>query len=222
MDEIGVTANSGPSVHDVLFEMIANGELSPGSWLRELTIAERLGVSRTPVREALKRLSAEGFVELSPNRGAQVVSPTVEDVRAVFDLRVLLEPRAVELAVPLLTESDLEELKGLHQEMMRLAAGSRAEIETIPILNNQFHGVFLERCGNELLSSTLRRAIRPVLVSRAYYLYSDAALSRSMHHHEEILEAAVMADGESAAAMMKAHVLAARRVLLNSPAPENN
>src|SRR6187397_2530431 len=97
----------------VLRDLILTGDLEPGSRLGEADLATRLQVSRTPIREALPRLAAEGLVELIPNRGARVVSWSTEDLEQIFEIRLRLEPYAVSLAVPRLTDDDLDELQEL-------------------------------------------------------------------------------------------------------------
>src|SRR3954462_7955428 len=100
--------------------MIMGGELRPGARLGEVELAERLGVSRTPVREALSRLAAEGLVELVPNRGARGASWTVDELEGGFALRSLLEPQLTALAVPHATAADVDALEELAAEMVDL------------------------------------------------------------------------------------------------------
>lgn len=192
--------------------MIANGEIAPGARLREQSLAESIGVSRTPVREALGRLSAEGVVEITPNRGAQVVSFTADDIDALFDLRSRLEPHAVALAVPRLSPDDLEQLLRWSWEMERLAA-SRSDFEQLNALNSAFHGMFFDRCGNRLLAGALRGVIRPAIAALTFHRYSQRALERSMVHHAEIVEAATAGDADWAESTMRAHILSARHAL---------
>src|SRR5674476_161296 len=131
------SADAVKRVYRMVTEMIASGELAPGARLREQTLAETIGVSRTPVREALGRLSAEGVVELTPNRGAQVVSFSAEDVNAMFDVRSRLEPQAVALAVPRLSPEDLDQILEWSKEMGKLAASGR-DLERLNALNSSF------------------------------------------------------------------------------------
>ena len=100
MEHSPTPADADESPYARLRALIASGDVAPGSWLREAALAERLGVSRTPVREALNRLAAEGIVEISRNKGAQVVSFSPEDVAGLYDVRAGFEPHAALLAVP--------------------------------------------------------------------------------------------------------------------------
>src|SRR3712207_4745843 len=100
--------------------MIMGGDLTPGARLGEVELADRLDVSRTPVREALSRLAAEGLVEIQPNRGARVATWTVAELEGVFDLRSTLEPQLTAFAVPNATPADLDELDDLAQRMVEV------------------------------------------------------------------------------------------------------
>src|SRR3954454_19300768 len=100
-----------------LRELILDGDLRPGTRLGEVELADRLGVSRTPVREALSRLAAEGLVEVAPNRGARVATWTVAELEGVFDLRASLEPRLTGFAVARAAGDDVEELDALARRM---------------------------------------------------------------------------------------------------------
>lgn len=207
-DSDGVSSNRDDSTYARLRTIIAAGELPSGAWLREAALAERLGVSRTPIREALSRLAAEGLVEISRNKGAQIVSFTPEDVVALYDLRAGFEPHAVLLAVPRLTDADLERLDSLSKRMEDSVRSGR--IEPLNSLNTEFHGVFLERCGNRHFGIALQAAMRPAVVAHTFRTYSPEALQRSMMHHAELVAAAVSRDGEWAEAIMRQHILAAR------------
>ena len=188
--------------------LIASGDLEQGSWLRETALAERLGVSRTPIREALNRLAAEGIVEMSRNKGAQVVSFSGKDVADLYDVRAGFEPHAALLAVPRLSDADVERLAVLAGEMEEAAAAG--SLETLSALNNEFHGMFVERCGNRHFAAALQTLMRPAVVAHTFNRYSPEALQRSMSHHAELVAAARAGDGEWAEAVMRTHILAAR------------
>src|SRR3954464_1779660 len=124
-----------------LRELILDSGMRPGTRLGEVELAERLGVSRTPVREALTRLAAEGLVEIAPNRGARVASWTVTELEAVFELRAALEPRLTALAVPRAGSADAEALDALAAEMVRIGSpGPDQDLDGLVPLNREFHG----------------------------------------------------------------------------------
>lgn len=208
----GESLDAAERAYQAVHAMIAEGEAPTGAWLRESTLARQIGVSRTPVRQALNRLAAEGAVELIPNRGAQVVSLSAEDIAALYELRATFEPLAAKLAVARLTETHLEELADLHEQMVALAEGPERDPRRMSQLNNDFHAVFLREAGNRHLTMAMQTMVRPAMVARNFHLYDQRALRRSMRHHEEILDAARAGDGEWAEAVMRAHILAARHV----------
>ena len=196
------------SAYSQLRAMLASGELQPGAWLREKTLAERIGVSRTPIREALNRLAAEGLVEISRNKGAQVVSFTAADIADLYDVRAGFEPRAALLSVPLLTDDDVQQLENLAARMEEAVRAGR--LTELSALNGAFHRIFVERCGNRHLSIALRAILRPTMVARTFLSYSQESLKRSMNHHAELVAAANAPDGEWAEAVMRVHLLAAK------------
>jgi DNA-binding GntR family transcriptional regulator len=205
------TSDAAERAYARVLSMITSGELSAGSWLREKTLAEMTGVSRTPVRQALNRLGAEGLVELSRNRGAQVVSFSSADIAALYDVRARFEPEAVRLAVPRMSSDDLRRLAQLSDQMEKVVREG-SDPERLTALNTDFHGLFMERCGNRHLVTALQAVLRPAIVTRTFRQYDERALHRSMLHHAELVEAAEAGDGEWAEAVMRAHILAARHI----------
>ncbi|WP_312179758.1 GntR family transcriptional regulator [Arthrobacter sp.] len=196
------------SAYARLRTLITSGALGPGTRLREAALAERLGVSRTPVREALNRLAAEGLVEISRNKGAQVVSFSPEDVAGLYDVRAGFEPHAALLAVPRLSRDDVERLAELNSQMEDAAAAGN--LQALGALNSEFHGIFVDRCGNRHFAIALQTLMRPAVVAHTFGKYSPEALRRSMLHHAELVAAARAGDGEWAEAVMRTHILAAR------------
>ncbi|CCH89456.1 Transcriptional regulator, GntR family [Modestobacter italicus] len=200
---------------DTLREDILRGALPAGARLGEVELAERLGVSRTPVREALSRLAAEGLVELVPNRGARVASWTVDELEGVFALRSLLEPQLTALAVPHATAADLDALDDLAARMVDL--GDRDPDALVP-LNRAFHGRLVELAAAPALATALAGAVHSPLVARNFHAYDAASLQRSLAHHTEIVAALRAGDPEWARAVMTAHIHNARAVMVRAAA----
>lgn len=194
-----------------VLSMIKSGELSAGSRLRETALAQMTGVSRTPVRQALNRLGAEGVVELSRNRGAQVVSFSPSDIAALYEVRARFEPEAVRLAVPRMSEEDLDRLSELSEQMDAVARDG-SDPDRLTALNTVFHGLFQERCGNRHLVAALQAVLRPAIVARTFRQYNPREMQRSMLHHAELVDAAKARDAEWAEAVMRSHILAARHI----------
>ena len=200
---------------DTLREDILRGALPAGARLGEVELAERLGVSRTPVREALSRLAAEGLVELVPNRGARVASWTVDELEGVFALRSLLEPQLTALAVPHAASADLDALDDLAARMVDL--GDRDPDALVP-LNRAFHGRLVELAAAPALATALAGAVHSPLVARNFHAYDAASLHRSLAHHAEIVAALRAGDPEWARAVMTAHIHNARAVMVRAAA----
>lgn len=193
---------------DSVRELILRGEFAAGARLGEVELAERLGVSRTPVREALARLASEGLVEIVPNRGARVSSWTVAELEEVFDLRAALEPRLTALAVPNATPADLDDLDDLARRMVR------ADLDDLVGLNRAFHGRLVALADHPAMAGALAGAIHAPIVLRNFHAYDDAALRRSLAHHVEIVAAARAGDPAWAQAVMTAHIHNARAVMV--------
>jgi DNA-binding GntR family transcriptional regulator len=187
---------------------ILSGERAGGDWLREGDLAESIGVSRTPVREALRQLTAEGLVSHERNRGVQVAAWTTEDLDEIFSLRSVLEPWACRLAA-MSASVDLDELDRLAHEMDAAARGSVADVDRITELNNRFHRLILEGSRNRRLGSVVSSIVQVPLVWQTFSHYSDNDLRRSLAHHHELVAALAAGDSDWAESVMRSHVRAA-------------
>lgn len=214
---MGATAgiSAAQRAYDVVRAGIVDGTFELGARLPEEDVAERAGVSRTPVREALRRLAAEGFVTFIPNRGAQVASWTDQDLEEIFELRALLESHAAGLAATRVAPAQLLEMHDLADEMERAATRATApSLDRVAELNTRFHHTILAAADSGRLRTLLETVIVIPLVHRTFHRYTTEALRRSMHHHRELLAAFEAAEADWAATVMRTHVLAARAVLL--------
>ena len=200
-----------------LRDLIMGGELAPGARLGEVELAERLGVSRTPVREALSRLAAEGLVEIAPNRGARVATWTVAELEGVFDLRSVLEPQLTAHAVPNATAADVDELDDLARRMHEVGTpGPRQDLDALVPLNRAFHDRLVALAAHPTLATALAAAIHPPIVRRNFLTYDEASLRRSLAHHGEIVAALRAGDPEWARAVMTSHIANARAVMVRA------
>jgi DNA-binding GntR family transcriptional regulator len=200
-----------------LRDLIMGGELAPGARLGEVEIADRLGVSRTPVREALSRLAAEGLVEIAPNRGARVVTWTVAELEGVFDLRAVLEPQLTAHAVPNAAAADVDELDALARRMHEVGTpGPGQDLDALVPLNRAFHDRLVALAAHPTLATALAAAIHPPIVRRNFLTYDEASLRRSLAHHSEIVAALRAGDPEWARAVMTSHIANARAVMVRA------
>ncbi len=197
--------------------MIMGGDLTPGARLGEVELADRLGVSRTPVREALSRLAAEGLVEVAPNRGARVATWTVAELEGVFDLRSVLEPQLTAHAVPNATPADVAELDALAERMHEVGSpGPHQDLDALVPLNRAFHDRLVALAAHPALATALAAAIHPPIVRRNFLTYDEASLRRSLAHHSEIVAAVRAGDPEWARAVMTSHIANARAVMVRA------
>jgi len=187
-----------------LRDMIVQNELPPGSRIRERTIAEKLSVSRTPLREALKALASEGLVELLPNRGAVVADPGLDEVREMLEVQRELEGFAAALFCATAREGDIAEIRALHYEM--LAAYSRGDRLNYFKLNQAIHRKIVEVGHNRTLNG-----IYANLAARLYrFRFQPNLLPRhwktAVEEHEEILSAVQARDSERLIKALKGHI----------------
>lgn len=210
-----MTLTSAERVADDLRGRILRGELGAGLRLGEADLAAGLGVSRTPVREALSRLAAEGLVEVAPNRGARVATWTAAELEGIFDLRASLEPRLTAYAVPNAGPEDVAALEELAERMLAVGTpGPQQDLDALVPLNRAFHDRLVALAAHPALAGALAAAIHTPVVRRNFHAYDDASLRRSLAHHCELVAALRARDAEWARAVMTAHISNARAVMV--------
>lgn len=202
------------TVYESLREDILTNRLPPGEPLQEAGIARGLGVSRGPVREALRKLASEGLVDLTPRRGATVSSLTKEEFLDAYRVREALEVLAIRLTTPLLEEEDLDRLESLHKEMVEAAEGE--EVERFFRSNAEFHALFVDRSANFMLQDMYYPLMDQMRRYRLRSLNLRGGLERSCHEHEAILEALREGDGEKAGELLRDHIRVPQRILEDS------
>jgi DNA-binding GntR family transcriptional regulator len=196
---------------------IIEGAYAPGDRITESEIAESAQVSRTPVREALHRLEAEGLIRFVPNQGAFVSSFGLAEARETFDLRSMLESYVVRLCAERMTPDELSEARALAEEQLQVSVDRKSGyLKKVADLNGRFHGALLEACRSEPLRATMATIANAPLVFQTFRDYSPDALIRSAQHHLEIVLALEAGNPEWAAAVMRAHIHSARTVFLDA------
>ena len=206
-------------VTERLRQLILVGEYGPRERLIEEQVAERLGVSRTPIRQALTMLEAEGLVEVAPNRGATVCSFSVEDVWEIYDLRAVLEGHAARRAAGRVEKEELAALWALAEEMEKLSGSfseHEEEIRWLVARNQEFHGGIVAAARNWRLEKMLRRTVQIPLVFKAFFWYTPHERIISNHYHRQILGALESGDGERAEIIMREHVYEGRDFVIKA------
>jgi DNA-binding GntR family transcriptional regulator len=211
---VGQAESLAEKAYVAIRRLIVTLELGPGSVINERELVEQLGIGRTPVREALRRLAQEGLVEVYPRRGMFVTDVDVRKLALVSEVRAALEPEAARLAAERATDAERAELQELLDELD--AAG--ADDHALMALDERIHRAVYRCARNDLLATTLEQYY--VLALRIWTIALDRQheLNDAVQGHRALLEAIHDGDGERAAATMRAHVedfeQAMRRVLL--------
>jgi DNA-binding GntR family transcriptional regulator len=189
-----MTATDGAYEH--LKRLILTGGLAPGVELREGALTESSGFGRTPVREALRRLVQEGFVEVRPRQGYRVAVVTLASVRDLFEMRLLLEPAAAELAATRASQEDLAALHDLAHESY--VPGDPNSYERFLERNREFHVRVAKAAGNERLASTLRVLLEEMQRLFFISLSGDGTAVELVHEHHELHDALLARDAARA------------------------
>lgn len=195
-----------------LRQRIVEGQLSPGAKLNERELSEQLKVSRTPLREAIKMLAAEGLVELLHNRGAVVAQMSEQDVADTFEVIAGLEGQAGALAAQRITEPQLNEIRALHYEM--LAAFTRRDLPTYYRLNALIHAHINAAAGNRVLAQTWSTVNARLQALRFRSNFDEAKWIRAMKEHDRMVELLAAHDADGLRALMSTHLLHKRDAVL--------
>lgn len=191
---------------------ILTGEFAGGDRLGEVELAGELGMSRTPVRQALLRLAAEGLVEVAPNRGARVIVRSDQELDHVFELRARLEGLAARESATRATPEQIELLDELAHEIG--VHTTKRDMAVVTQLNSRFHGTLIEIADSATLATSVAGLMHASVLARTQESFDDAAHRRSIAHHLEIVAALRARDGEWAESVMRSHLLSARASLL--------
>ena len=196
------------SLHDELVarirELIDNGELAPASRVPEKALCERFGVSRTPLREALKVLASEGLIELLPQRGARVARLTLAAVEDMFPVVGALEGLAGELACQRISDEEISAIAVLHNNMV--VAFERRDRPTYFAINQQIHERILDATRNETLIGTYRGLAGRIRNARYIANMSESRWRKAVAEHEAILAALTRRDGAGLARILRTHL----------------
>jgi DNA-binding GntR family transcriptional regulator len=205
---------------DSLRGRILAGDFAGGERLGEVELASELGMSRTPVRQALLKLAAEGLVEVAPNRGARVIVRSEGELDVVFELRARLEGLVVRRAASRVTASQLDQLNEVAHEFGDYAVAR--DFEMMTKLNATFHNLLIEIADSATLANSVSQLMHASVMARTQQSFDDAAINRRVNHHLEIVAALRSHDAEWAESVMRSHLLAARASMLGPRGPEGN
>ncbi len=192
-------------VAELLRQRIFKRELEPGSWIDELRIAEGYGISRTPLREALKVLAAEGLVTMKVRRGAYVTEVSASDLADVYHLLSLLESDAAGVVATKATDAELAELKDLHDQLEAAALPGTANTDGFFAVNERFHMRLLEIANNRWRDQMVADLRKVMKLNRHNSLLKTGRIGESLLEHRAILQALLARDAEATALRMREH-----------------
>lgn len=197
-------------IYELILSRILSQQFSPGERLRVNEIAEALGVSRTPVKDAINRLAVEGLIVVSPRKGTFVADITADGIKDLFDVRLMMELHAAELAVHRATQEDVAELQRELEGMSQYVEGERyLDFESFLVLDTEFHLKFFRIAGNRLLLKLYQDINLHLQVVRAYQKAPGAATEAgcSLREHTRIVAALQAADTPALRDAIREHVI---------------
>lgn len=202
-----------PSASDLVYgelrRRLMAGAFLPGERLREEHIAKELDVSRTPVRQAIERLEADGLVKREGRRGTVVLGWHDRDIDEAFELRLLLEPYAARVAARRATAAQIDELEAINGSMREAAVSDAADrVERVQKHNNRFHHALLEAAQSARVRSMVDNLLDLPIIIGSFYFYSREDMLRSVEHHREIIAALRARDAAHAETAMRFHLSA--------------
>ncbi len=195
--------------YKVIRDRIMSGELSDGERLKEHSLAREIGLSRTPVREAITRLVHEGFAVRGDGYSTRVARFPEHELDQIFEIRRRIECYAAERAAVLASDEQVDELDRLTSEMeAQMPPKATPDIGRISMINAAFHRIISEAANSPRLMAVLSMAVDVGISSRTYHSYSDGELVRSVRHHRELVDAIRARSPDWAASVMSSHILA--------------
>ena len=201
----------GSGAYRRLLEDIGNGHLAPGARLRETELAERFGISRTPIREAIRQLEADGLVVHMPRQGATIRVLDYSEVMELYEMRAVLEGTAARLAARAASDLELDELETLNSELSQAV-----DVRTAYELNRQFHMTLLDAAKNRYLIKSVNALQKTLLIIGTSTLAEADRAQQAVKEHADLLVALKARDGVRAEELMRAHIEAAHRVRLKA------
>ncbi|MBQ5589323.1 MAG: GntR family transcriptional regulator [Anaerotignum sp.] len=204
-----INTNEYLPLRDVVFntlrDAILTGKLVPGERLMENQLAEKLGVSRTPVREALRMLELENLVELVPRKGAQVLDMSEKDITNILEVRSALEGLATSLACKKMTKEDLQQLKSMEVDFEKAVADN--DVEHFVDIDEDFHDLIFAATENDKLISIFRNLrIQLYRYRMAQAKNNETSMSTIVAHHRSIIRAIENHDAEEGASIAQGHI----------------
>ncbi|WP_029914482.1 GntR family transcriptional regulator [Pelobacter seleniigenes] len=199
---------------ETIREAILKGSLKPGEKVAEPELAERFGISRTPIREAFRQLESEGYLTVIPRKGAVVAALSERDVQEFYAIKSILEGYAAELAAVNLTDKELEKLEAINEKLRNLAA--EGDVKAFFRIHNEFHDTFIKAADNSKLFELIQQLGMKFNRLRMASLSVAGRMEISVDEHEKLLDAFRRHDGKTAEELVKKTAAIGGKVLLES------
>jgi DNA-binding GntR family transcriptional regulator len=218
MNKIELTT-AHKEVAALISKMINNGELRKGEKVNEMRLCDLLGVSRTPIREALRTLNTQGLIDLVPHRGAFVSQFSTDEINDMFDVMSMLEGMCARLATQKMSNANFKKIEEFHQKLedKYSAKDHKAYLE----INSQYHSFIQEIAENKTLNEVVNGIRQKILLYRHKQLYEHKRFDHSIQEHRDLLEAFRKRDSKKAEKMMKRHLARQGKALVGLHAKNN-
>ena len=199
---------------ETIRDAILKGSLKPGERVSEPDLAERFGISRTPIREAFRQLESEGYLEVIPRKGAVVASLSERDIEEFYAIKILLEGFAARMAAENLAAKDIERLETINERLKQIAKDG--DVKNFFRVHNEFHEVFIKAAGNEKLYEMINQLVMRFKRLRLASLAHPGRMEISVEEHRNMIEAFKQRDGERADNLVRHAATIGADVLIQS------
>lgn len=199
---------------ETIRDAILKGSLKPGERVSEPDLAERFGISRTPIREAFRQLESEGYLQVIPRKGAVVASLSERDIEEFYAIKIILEGFAARMAAEKLTEKDIERLESINDRLQQIA--QEGDVKTFFRVHNEFHEVFIKAAGNERLYEMINQLVMKFKRLRLASLSQPGRMDISVEEHRNMIKAFKKHDGEQADSLVRHAATIGADVLIQS------
>lgn len=196
--------NLSDRVYNVLLDRIITRKIKPGERLVEEDLAENLGISRTPIREALNRLFRDDLIELIPRKGGYIKKLTARDVEEVYEIREVLENLVVRLAIPLIRDNGLKKLEELVRKTEKLTGKDKMKSQVN--IDSELHNLIISSCGNKRLQKMIKSLYNFIQAFRVLEAQQPRRSNQAFQEHKMILEALSKRNTGRAAKLMSEHI----------------
>ena len=199
---------------ETIRDAILKGTMKPGERVSEPDLAERFGISRTPIREAFRQLESEGYLQVVPRKGAVVASLSERDIEEFYAIKIILEGFAARMAADKLTEKEIERLESINERLHKIA--SEGDVKTFFRVHNEFHEVFIKAAGNEKLSEMINQLVMKFKRLRLASLSQPGRMEVSIEDHSDMIQAFKDHDGNRADSLIRHAATIGAEVLIQS------